>query len=98
MFCSQKNTENTVIGEAAINVALREEEITVETLLDELNAMLLVEKNSSRKRIIKSGLNWLKHYRKLGMSSSEDPLWMLPSADCNSLRGEGVIRLNADED
>jgi hypothetical protein len=91
-------TGHAIIGEAAVNLAVREEEISVDALLTELNIMLKAEKISSRSRRISDAISWLRDFRTVGARGSDNKEWMLPNVDSHSAGGEATIRLQADDE
>ncbi len=95
---SEDMTGHAVIGEAAVNLAVREEEIYVDALLTELNIMLKAEKISSRSRRISDAIIWLRDFRTVGARGSDNKEWMLPNVDSHSAGGEATIRLQADDE
>ncbi|KGT85970.1 hypothetical protein [Enterobacter cancerogenus] len=98
MLYSEDMTGHAVIGEAAVNLAVREEEISVDALLTELNIMLKAEKISSRSRRISDAIIWLRDFRTVGARGSDNKEWMLPNVDSHSAGGEATIRLQADDE
>ncbi|KJV43936.1 hypothetical protein VH86_24350 [Pantoea sp. BL1] len=98
MLYSEDMTGHAVIGEAAVNLAVREEEISVDALLTELNIMLKAEKISSRSRRISDAISWLRDFRTVGARGSDNKEWMLPNVDSQSAGGEATIRLQADDE
>lgn len=98
MLYSEDMTGHAVIGEAAVNLAVREEEISVDALLTELNIMLKAEKITSRSRRISDAINWLRDFRTAGTRGSDNKEWMLLDADSHSAGGEAPIRLQADDE
>jgi hypothetical protein len=95
---SEDMTGHAIIGEAAVNLAVREEEISVDALLTELNIMLKAEKISSRSRRISDAIIWLRDFRTVGARGSDNKEWMLPNVDSHSAGGEATIRLQADDE
>ena len=98
MLYSEGMTGHAVIGEAAVNLAVREEKISVDALLTELNIILKAEKISSRSRRISDAIGWLRDFRTFGARGGAGKKWMLSDADNHSAGGEAPIRLQADED
>ncbi|MDF7628200.1 hypothetical protein PUG46_02850 [Erwiniaceae bacterium L1_55_4] len=98
MLYSEDMTGHAVIGEAAVNLAVREEEISVDALLTELDIMLKAEKTSSRSRRISDAISWLRDFRTVGARGSDNKEWMLPNVDSHSAGGEATIRLQADDE
>ena len=94
---SEDMTGHAVIGEAAVNLAVREVEISVDALLAELNIMLKSEKISSRSRRISDAISWLRDFRTVGARGGADKEWMLSDANSHSAGGE-AIRLQADDE
>ncbi|MDI9279386.1 hypothetical protein QMZ65_19415 [Pantoea sp. EABMAA-21] len=98
MLYSEDMTGHAIIGEAAVNLAVREEEISVDALLTELNIMLKAEKTSSRSRRISDAISWLRDFRTVGSRGGAGKKWMLSDADSHSAGGESTIRLQADDE
>ncbi|ADU72175.1 hypothetical protein [Pantoea sp. At-9b] len=98
MLYSEDMTGHAVIGEAAVNLAVREQEISVDALLKELNLMLRAEKLSSRIARISAAISWLRDFRTVGARDGAGKGWMLPDADNHSAGGEATIRLQDDDD
>ncbi len=98
MLYSEDMTGHAVIGEAAVNLAVREQEITVDSLLGELNTMLRAEEFSSRIARISAAISWLQDFRTVGARGGAAHSWMLTDAGDLSAGGEATIRLQADED
>ena len=96
---SEDMTGHAIIGEAAVNLAVREQEITVDTLMTELKVMLKAEKLSdSRSRRISDAISWLHDFRAVSTREVETQGWMLPDADKSGASGEATIRLQADSE
>lgn len=95
---SEDMTGNAVIGEAAVNLAVREQEINVDSLLTELNVMLRAEKISRRITRISAAIGWLRDFRTVGARGGAAQSWMLSDAKDCSAGSEATIRLQADED
>nr|WP_205297473.1 hypothetical protein [Pantoea multigeneris] len=91
-------TGHAVIGEAAVNLAVREEEISVDALLTELNIMFKAEKISSRSRRISDAISWLRDFRTIGVRRGANAKWMLSDADIHNAGGEAIIRLQFDDE
>lgn len=98
MLYSADMTGHAVIGEAAVNLAVREQEITVDSLLSELNVMLRTEELSGRIARISAALAWLRDFRTVGARGGAAQSWMLFDAGDLNIGGEAIIRLQADED
>lgn len=98
MLYSEDMTGYAVIGEAAVNLAVREQEITVDSLLTELNVMLRAEELSSRIARISAAIAWLRDFRTVGARGGAAQSWMLSDAGDLSGGGEATIRLQAYED
>lgn len=98
MLYSEGMTGHAVIGEAAVNLAVREQEITVDSLLTELNMMLRDEELSSHIARISAAIDWLRGFRTLGARGGMTKSWMLSGSGDHSGGSEAAIRLQADED
>lgn len=96
MLYNEDMTSHAVIGEAAVRLALREQEITVDALLTELNVMLKNEKLSLRR--ISAAIGWLRDFRSMGARDGTAKGWMLPDVDSQSGGGKAIIRLYADDE
>lgn len=95
---SEDMTGHAVIGEAAVNLAVREQEISVDTLLTELSNMLENERLHIKAESINAAIAWLRDFRSVGTHSSEDKRWMIPEPDNSDYLEDNVIRLQADDD
>ena len=96
---SEDMTGHAIIGEAAVNLAVREQEITVDTLMAELKVMLKADNLSdSRSRRISDAIGWLHDFRAVSTREVETQGWMLPDADKPGASGEATIRLQADSE
>lgn len=98
MLYSEDMTGHAVIGEAAINLAVREQEITVDSLLAELNVMQRGERLCSRITRISAAIGWLRDFRTIASHDGVDPGWMLSDVNDRSAGSEVTIRLQADEE
>ncbi|MDI6636478.1 hypothetical protein [Pantoea dispersa] len=98
MLYSEDMTGHAVIGEAAVNLAVREQEITIDSLLTELNVMLRAEELSSRIARISAAITWLRDFLTVAARGGAAQSWMLSDAGDLSGGGEATIRLQADED
>lgn len=95
---SEDMTGHAVIGEAAVNLAVREQEITVDSLLTELGSMLESERLHIKAESINSAIAWLGDFRTVGTHSSTDKRWMILEPDNSAFVEDNVIRLQADDD
>lgn len=59
MPITAKDREHVIMGEAAMNLILRNEEVTVATPIRQLNAMSVHEPNGARLAAIKGTYRWL---------------------------------------
>lgn len=98
MLYSEDMTGHAVIGEAAVNLAVREQEITVDSLLTELNIMLADEESGSRIARISAAIDWLRDFSTVGARGGATKSWMLSDAGGHSDRSEAIIRMQVDED
>jgi len=94
---SEDRIDRAVIGEAAVNLALRKEEISVDALLTELSIMFKAEKISSRSRRISDAISWLCDFRTVGALEGAVKKWIIPVADSHSAGGGATIRLQNDD-
>lgn len=63
MAITAKNREHVIMGEAAMNLIIRNEEVTVATLIRQLNAMSVHEPVGARLVAIKGACRWLFDFR-----------------------------------
>lgn len=90
-------TGHAVIGEAAVNLAVREKEINVDSLLAELHGMLRAEELSRRIDRINAAISWLSDFRTMGAHNGADQGWMLTDSKDHSSSSDATIHLPADE-
>lgn len=98
MLYSEDMTGHAVIGEVAVNLAVREQEITVDSLLTELNVMLRDEELGNRIARISAAIDWLRDFRTVGARGGATKSWMPSDAGGHSAGSEATIRLQVDED
>lgn len=98
MLYSEDMTGHAVIGEAGVNLAVREQEITVDSLLTKLNIMLADEESGSRIARISAAIDWLRDFSTVGARGGATKSWMLSDAGGHSDRSEAIIRMQVDED
>lgn len=101
MLYSEDMTGHAVIGEPAVNLAVREaareKEINVDSLLAELYSMLRAEELSRRIDRINAAIGWLSDFRAMGAHSGADQGWMLTDSNDHSFISDATIHLPADE-
>ena len=96
---SEDMNGHAVIGEAAVNLAVREKEITVGALMAELKVMLKAESLSgSRSQRISDAIGWLHDFRILSKREVVTERWMLHDADQPGAAAEAAILLRADNE
>ena len=96
---SEDMNGHAVIGEAAVNLAVREQEITVETLMAEFKLMLKAESLSgSRSQRIIDAIGWLHEFRILSKREVATERWMLSDVDQPGAAAEAKILLQADNE
>ncbi|MGG6108731.1 hypothetical protein QNH99_21375 (plasmid) [Pantoea allii] len=87
MLLSQQQLTNTIIGEAALNLIAINQDVSVESLVDELNVMTKSEVDEARLSQLYDATKWLMGFRKIGSRLSAGPGWSArksvfsPSAD-----------------
>lgn len=90
-------TDHAIIGEAAVNLAVRKQDITVDNLTSELSSMLQSECLPERVRMLSAAIGWLKDIRPLSKRDAEMPRWMSASSGVEDPGSDGIIRLRPDE-
>lgn len=75
MAITAKDREHVIMGEAAMNLILRNEEVTVATLIRQLNAMSGDEPDGGRLAAIKGACRWLLDFRQPGSLSQQGSPW-----------------------
>lgn len=75
MAITAKDREHVIMGEAAMNLILRNEEVTVATLIRQLNAMSVHEPDGARLAAIKGTCRWLFDFRQPGSLSQQGSAW-----------------------
>lgn len=75
MAINAKDTEHVIMGEAAMNLIFRNEEVTVATLITQLNAMSVHEPDGARLAAIKGTCCWLFDFRQPGSLSQQGSPW-----------------------
>ena len=70
-----KDREHVIMGEAAMNLILRNEEVTVATLIRQLNAMSGDEPDGGRLATIRGACRWLLDFRQPGSLSQQGSPW-----------------------
>lgn len=100
MNISEDMTVTTILGEAAVNLASHNKEISVDTLLNELNTMLSRDNTFARVKVIHQALDWLSDFRPLSIREASDATWMLHNkgAGKSTFPPDGTIRLPSDSE
>ncbi|KJV33725.1 hypothetical protein [Pantoea sp. SM3] len=99
MLYSEDMTGHAIIGEAAVNLAVRDQDITVDALISELAAMLKADSSHSRDQAIRGAINWLRGHRSISAKSTGEDSWILPDAGHSGTTSqESTIRLMTDDD
>ncbi|HAU5566684.1 TPA: hypothetical protein JD264_23200 [Serratia fonticola] len=99
MLYSEDMTGHAIIGEAAVNLAVRDQDITVDALISELAAMLKADSSHSRDQAIRGAIKWLRGHRSISAKSTGEDSWLLPDAGHSGTTSqESTIRLMADDD
>ncbi|MXP53810.1 hypothetical protein FD737_12035 [Pantoea sp. Seng] len=99
MLYSEDMTGHAIIGEAAVNLAVREQDITVDALISELAAMLKADSSHSRELSIREAIKWLRGHRSISAKSTGEDSWLLPDAGHSGTASqESTLRLMADDD
>lgn len=80
MIISDEEKGHVIIGEAAVNLIFNREEISLETLLNELKVMAENEPSDERVIAISAARNWLKTFRQ---QQAESTLWSAPMQRAN---------------
>lgn len=75
MAITAKDREHVIMGEAAMNIILRNKEVTVATLIRQLNAMSGDEPDGGRLAAIKGACRWLLDFRQPGSLSQQGSPW-----------------------
>lgn len=97
MLYSEGMTNHAIIGEAAVNLAVRKQDITVDTLTRELSSMLQSESLPERVLMLRAAIGWLKDIRPLSKRDAEMPRWMSASPGDNAPGSDSIIRLRPDD-
>jgi len=88
---------HVILGEAVVNLALGEKEISIDTLIAELNMMAESETCDNRLADIFSARRWLKQFRPSPVRRDSGLRWLM-TASQEGKTDENVIRLNPEED
>ncbi len=87
-----EDKQHVILGEAAINLIFKQEEVTVMTLIRELNAMAENEPEDDRLITIHAARGWLRDFRRPGSLSEHGATSFTPSAfSDNAARNESII-------
>ncbi|WP_410517268.1 hypothetical protein QNH99_03205 [Pantoea allii] len=88
-----------ILGEAVVSLALGDREISIDTLIAELNQMAEEETRDSRLGEICDARHWLKQFRLSQVRSDSGLRWLMAaSQDESGKPHENVIRLRPEED
>ncbi|KKW51076.1 hypothetical protein RAC90_17630 [Pantoea sp. CS_6] len=75
LLLSQQYLTNTIIGEAALNLIAINQDVSVESLVDELRVMKESEVDEKRLLQLADATKWLMGFRKIGARSSAGTGW-----------------------
>lgn len=90
---------HVILGEAVFNLALDDKEISIDTLIAELNLMAEQASSDSRLAEIFAARGWLKQFRQSQVRTVAGQHWLMTSGkDESGKHNENVIRLGPDED
>ncbi|WP_205298353.1 hypothetical protein [Candidatus Pantoea formicae] len=99
MLYSEEMTGHAIIGEAAVNLAVREQDTTVDALISELSSMLQADSSHLRELSIKGAIKWLREHLSVSAKPTGKDNWMLTDAGhSGSASQDSTIRLLADDD
>lgn len=88
-----------VIGEAVVNLALGEKDITIDSLIAELRLMQQAESHKKRSQEITEAINWLKSFRTVGSRGQTGLYWFNATAlDDDERYKEEIVRLRSDDE
>lgn len=77
MVYHDKTTGHRILGEAAINLAFEEQEITLVSLIRELSAMAEKERSDERVAQIADARNWLKGFIETSTRDRAELNWLV---------------------
>lgn len=106
LLCEEENVlfhddekGHLILGEAVVSLALGDREISIDTLIAELNQMAEEETRDSRLAEICDARHWLKQFRLSQVRSDSGLRWLMAaSQDESGKPHENVIRLRPEED
>lgn len=97
MLHSERMTDHAIIGEAAFNLAVGKQDITVDTLIRELSSMLQSESFPERVRMLSAAIERLKDIRPRSKRDGERPRWMNVSPGDLDPGSDSIILLRPEE-
>ena len=97
MLFHDDEKSHVILGEAVVNLALEEKDISIDTLIAELNVMAETETCDNRLADIFSARSWLKQFRPSPARRDAGLRWLMKASQ-EVKPDENVIRLSADED
>ncbi|ERM13459.1 hypothetical protein L585_13850 [Pantoea ananatis BRT175] len=75
MLLSQQHLTNTIIGEAALNLIAINQDVSVESLVDELKVMTRSEVDEARLSQLDDATKWLMGFRQIGSRLTSGRSW-----------------------
>lgn len=87
MLHSQQYLTNTIIGEAALNLITINQEVSVESLVDELNVMTKSEVDEVRLSQLYDATRWLMGFKKIGSRLERGTGWSANKSGFSTLSG-----------
>lgn len=75
MLLSQQHLTNTIIGEAALNLIAINQDVSVESLVDELKVMTRSEVDEARLSQLDDATKWLMGFRQIGSRLTSGTGW-----------------------
>lgn len=89
MLHSQQYLTNTIIGEAALNLIAINQEVSVESLVDELKVMTKSEVDEVRLSQLYDATRWLMGFRKIGSRLVAGTGWSARKSGVSAPSGSG---------
>ncbi|KGT95133.1 hypothetical protein NG99_05775 [Erwinia typographi] len=90
---------HTIIGEAALSLALGDKDISVETLIEQLSLIAENETSDARLVQITDARNWLKSFRQPGQKYPSAWHWLTEAGSEGEISLSGdVVRFRPDND
>jgi hypothetical protein len=98
VYFSDDEKANVIIGEAALTLITNHQEVSVDSLLKQLQKMTSQEKDKSRLREMGAAIKWLTGFRTVSVHAAAEALWLSGSANTDDLieRSTDEIRLKDD--